>query len=238
MKYLITGLTGAGLSTVKRVFEKNGFLVSYPKLSTFNPEYYNRSEDKHLIIIDAKTAIADRKEREELVDYYEQLYVKVGKDFTIMYFDASEDILFKRQWNKHIPPPYSKHFSEKISWLKSFKIERKILKPFFEHSKLIFDTSKSTSDELAQSIDLFINLKLEDKINVNSYQEFLSSLYENFWDNIGSKMSVFQEIKAIPEVTKRFLNNFEKKILKPLENANIEKKIKNTKRILLTENSP
>lgn len=232
MKYILTGRTGSGLSTAKRVFERNGFLISYPRLSKFNVQDYDDNR-KYLIVIDVNTAIADGIKEDSLVQYYQEFYAELRKDATVICLDADESVLFRRQQEDYLPPLYSKYFN--IPWMNAFKMEKKVLLPFYENASFTFNTSTSANIDLAQAIDLFINLELKRKIEASSYQEFLSSLYyEDFRTNIGSKMSIFREIFAEPDVVQNFLDKFDAKIRVPLENKDIQERIKKASRIVMT----
>lgn len=232
MNYILTGRTGSGLSSAKRVFERNGFLITYPHLSNFQLENYS-SERKHLLVIDVNTAITDNQTEQQLVQYYQNFHAALQGKFKIILLDADESVLFRRQQHDQLPPLYSKLFS--IPWMKAFGMEKKVLAPFYEHADFIFNTSQSTSQELGQAIDLFINLNMNRKSDVSFYHSFLSALYsENFWENIGSRMSIFREISAQPQMVEKFLLTFDAKIKSVIQQADILQRYRKAERIVIT----
>lgn len=232
MKYLLTGRTGSGMSSAKRVFERNGFRISYPRLSNFKSGDYG-GEHKHLVVIDVNTAIVDEQEESRLVQYYQNFYASLGKDFKVVYLDADESVLFRRQQQDQLPPLYSKLFN--VPWMKAFAMEKKVLSPFSENADLFFDTTSSPPQDLGQAIDMFINLEIEHKVKTSSYHELLSRLYhENFWANIGNRMSLFCEIAEAPKIAEEFLRDFNTRIRAPLTGEKIRAKIAGAGRILLT----
>lgn len=230
--YVLTGRTGSGLSTAKRVFERNGFLISYPRLSTFKPENYG-SGRKHLVVIDVNTAIADNVKEKDLIKYYQEFEAKLSKIFKIIYLDADDAVLFRRQHKDQIPPLYTKLFN--YPWMKAFGVERKVISSLYENAYYLLDTSQTTSEDLAKALDFLINLKIPGKYMVSSYNQMLYTLFhEDFWSNIGNNMSIFREIAVQPEIAKHFLQTYQKKIEEPIAKDNIIKQLKQAKRIVLT----
>ncbi len=232
MNYVLTGRTGSGLSSAKRVFERNGFLITYPHLSNFQQDSYITTQN-HLLVIDVNTAITDNQTEQQLVQYYQDFYAALKGKFKIILLDADESVLFRRQQKDQLPPIYSKLFN--IPWMKAFSMEKKALAPFYENADFVFNTSQSSSQELGQAIDLFLNLHIERKIDVAFYNKLLSSLYyEDFWGNIGSRMSIFREISAQPQIVEKFLSTFETKIQSPLQSPEILERYRNAKKIVIT----
>ncbi|NUM35067.1 MAG: hypothetical protein HUU50_11015 [Candidatus Brocadiae bacterium] len=232
MNYVLTGRTGSGLSSAKRVFERNGFLISYPKLSNFDLPSYSMGK-KHLLVIDISTAIGDNQDENQLVQYYQNFHAELKGKFEILFLDADESVLFRRQQQDQLPPLYSKLFN--VPWMKAFGMEKKVLSPFYENARFTFNTSHSSPQELSQAIDLFINLGIERKHEVSFYSKLLSTLYyENFWANIGNRMSIFQEIAAQPDMVRKFIETFSDKIKKPLSQEKIAKQYQNASRIVIT----
>lgn len=232
MNYVLTGRTGSGLSSAKRIFERNGFLISYPKLSNFTMDSYS-PDKKQLVVIDVSTAIADDQTEDTLIQYYQNFHAQFQGKFKILFLDAEESCLFRRQQQDQLPPLYSRLFQ--VPWMKAFSMEKKVLAPFYENADFIFNTSQSSSQELGQAIDLFINLGIERKLEVSFYGKLLSSLYyENFWANIGNRMSIFQEIAAQPALAARFLEQFDTKIREPLREPAREERYRKAKRIVIT----
>lgn len=232
MNYILAGRTGSGLSSAKRVFERNGYLITYPHLSNFQLDSYN-TDHKHLLVIDANTAITDRQTEQQLVQYYQDFYAALSGKFKILCLDADESVLFRRQQQDQLPPLYSKLFF--MPWMKAFGIEKKVLAPFYENANFTFNTSHSTSQELGQSIDLFINLDINSKIVAFSYQTFLSSLYhEHFWENIGSRMSIFREIASQAQIVEHVLASYENKIRLPLTEPTVLEQYRSASRIVIT----
>lgn len=232
MNYILSGRTGSGLSTAKRTFERNGYLISYPRLSKFNPADYD-NERKQVIVIDVNTAIADNQGEHELMAYYEEFLVKLRDRFKIIFLDAEDSVLFRRQHNDHLPPLYTEHFD--VPWMQAFAMESKVLKPLSENAHFRFDSGQTAPAELAQTLDFYINLEMPQQIEANSYKAFLAELYhEDFWAHIGKRMTVFREIHAEPDAARHFLEHFDTKLKQPVLNSPLLKRIGKIHRIVIT----
>ncbi|XOV80637.1 MAG: RNase adapter RapZ [Aestuariibacter sp.] len=144
---VISGRSGSGKSIVLRALEDLGYYcvdnIPVSLLPTLT--HAVMAEYEHIAVsIDVRNL---PKEPKELIDNLE--FLPDNLQMTILYLDASDDILVKRFSETRRLHPLSKN---NISLMDAIKIEKELLVPISERADLHIDTDKLSIHQLAELV--------------------------------------------------------------------------------------
>lgn len=158
---IISGLSGAGKSTVIRRFEDMGYYCIDNLLPDLLDELIkickkNSEITKIAICIDVRSKSFFEKSKIKILDF-----IKNEKNAKLIFLEASDNILVERfKETRRVHP-----LNPKGSIIKGIKIEREKMSLLREQANYIIDTSKFTTRQLSKHInDMFANSN--DNINV------------------------------------------------------------------------
>lgn len=139
---IITGMSGAGKSTMTKYFESIGYLCHDNFPAYLIPIYIREKEfNKIVFIVDSRS----EKEFNTLSDTIEKLKI-MKYDFSLIYLDCNDEVLI----NRYRETKKLHHFqiSEKLSLIDSLKKERLLVETIKNKSDFVFDTSNLASNDL------------------------------------------------------------------------------------------
>lgn len=145
---LVTGMTGAGRGSAAKVLEKLGFYVIDnipPGLLTAAVETIQGSDD-----IDKLAVVVDARSREffgGLVEALEQLR-DAGISTRILYLEASDEVLVRRQEAARRPHP----LSHEGRLMDGFDRERELLRRIRGRADIVVDTTTLNVHQLGQRV--------------------------------------------------------------------------------------
>lgn len=145
---IVTGMSGAGRSTVSKVLEDLGYFVIDNLPPLLIPEVVRQSDveesGRHLaVVVDVRGG--------ELINQLDRpLRDLLGKELnsSVLFLDASDDVLLKRYDENRRPHPLRKETLEA-----SIAEERELLNAIKANADFIIDTSDYNVHELRQRID-------------------------------------------------------------------------------------
>jgi UPF0042 nucleotide-binding protein len=146
---IVTGMTGAGRGTAAKVLEKLGYYVIDnipPALLAGAVETVSASDD-----IDKLAVVVDARSREffgGLVDALESLR-DVGVMSRILYLEASDEVLVRRQEAARRPHPLSREGR----LMDGFDRERELLRRIRGRADIVVDTTTLNVHQLGQRIN-------------------------------------------------------------------------------------
>lgn len=139
---IITGLSGAGKSSLTKYFENEGYLChdNFPASLVHN--YINTKEfNKIVFVIDTRT----ENEFKTLIDEI-ALLKQIKLDFSLIYLDCKESVLIRRY--KESKSVHHFQISKKQSLIDSIKEERRMVEILKPYSDYILDTSNLSDEDL------------------------------------------------------------------------------------------
>lgn len=144
---VVTGMTGAGRGSAAKVLEKLGYYVVDnipPSLIKAVVDAAESSEfDRLAVVVDARS----REFFARLVDELESLR-KAGVSARILYLEASDEVLVRRQEAARRPHPLSRE--ERL--MDGFDRERELLRRIRGRADLVVDTTNLNVHQLGQRI--------------------------------------------------------------------------------------
>jgi UPF0042 nucleotide-binding protein len=145
---IITGLSGSGMSSAVNAFEDLGYFCVDNMPLTLLPTFARlvRASDDERGRIDRAALVVSFREGHFLTDFAKQLKVlrKRGLRVSIMFFEASDDILARRFSETRRPHP-----AERGKGLTdAIRNERKAMRPVHDLADEVFDTSDHTVHSL------------------------------------------------------------------------------------------
>lgn len=163
--YLVTGMSGAGKTTVEQAFEDLGYFVIDNLPPTFIPKFadvlQNSSEEQNVVLMmdfkynrvaDMLIAINELKERPWLKTQ-------------IIFLDANQDVLLGRYKESRRRHPLAR---PNVSLTKTIQREREIIAPLKQLADLRIDTSLFSSKQLRKKfLDLFEHETNVERFSVN-----------------------------------------------------------------------
>jgi UPF0042 nucleotide-binding protein len=146
---IVTGMTGAGRGTAAKVLEKLGYYVIDnipPELLSGAVQTISASDD-----IDKLAVVVDARSREffgGLVEALESLR-DVGVTSRILYLEASDEVLVRRQEAARRPHP----LSHEGRLMDGFDRERELLRRIRGRADIVVDTSTLNVHQLGQRVN-------------------------------------------------------------------------------------
>jgi len=165
--YIVTGMSGAGKSVAVRVLEDLGFFCVDnlpPKIIPMIAEV-----GQMLDTADAKkmAVVIDSRSRDMWGDFNEWLEQidRATLDFSIVFLDASTDVLFSRYRETRRPHPMQPGHKDTPNDLRNaIETERAFLGDLKERADIIIDTSLAGPGELRKNIMSVLGKHEEDKL--------------------------------------------------------------------------
>lgn len=150
---VISGRSGSGKTTALQLLEDSGFICIdnlpvnlLPTLITEVSEAPNSSTMKFAVGIDARNVGGDLSRFPEILEWAQQ---KQNARFTVVYLDASDQVLIKRFSETRRKHPLS---SKTTGLLEAIRAENMILDPVARVSDITIDTSNLTLHELRSAV--------------------------------------------------------------------------------------
>lgn len=150
---MISGRSGSGKTTALQLLEDSGFICIdnlpvnlLPTLITEVSEAPNSSTMKFAVGIDARNVGGDLSRFPEILEWAQQ---KQNARFTVVYLDASDQVLIKRFSETRRKHPLS---SKTTGLLEAIRAENMILDPVARVSDITIDTSNLTLHELRSAV--------------------------------------------------------------------------------------
>lgn len=145
---IVTGMTGAGRSTAAKVLEKLGYYVVDnlpPQLLKATVALAEESSS-----ISRLAVVVDARSREFFADLTSELEAlhNAGQSATILYLEASDDVLVRRQEAARRPHP----LSLEGRLMDGFDRERELLRTIRGRASLVIDTTTLNTHQLGQRI--------------------------------------------------------------------------------------
>jgi UPF0042 nucleotide-binding protein len=139
---IITGVSGAGKSSLTKYFEEEDYLC-HDNFPAFLIENYINSKEcnKVVFVIDSRT----EDDFKLLIEEIKKLREK-NIDFSVIYLDCKDSILIKRYKEKKTIHHFQK--KKKQSLIESIQTEKNMLNILKPHADYILDTSNLTDEEL------------------------------------------------------------------------------------------
>lgn len=154
---IVTGLSGAGKSSVVRVLEDMGFFCIDNLPPNLIPDFLslvqksNDEEQKFAIVVDARAG----KSFSQLFDSLNTVK-SLGFDYKIIFLDAENNVLVKRYKETRRRHPLSEKYRNSTD--EAVNAERMMLSPIKDMADYIIDTSNTDLQTLRQRIkSLFYN---------------------------------------------------------------------------------
>lgn len=169
---VITGLSGAGKSTVLDIVEDSGYYSMDNVPPTLLPKFINlcvesnREINRIAVVLDIRTGSFFK----DIVTVLDEIHAN-GIDYKLLYLDAKEEVLIKRYKEFRRPHP----LMPKGSISEGIKLEREMLKVLRDKSDYIIDTSSLTNAMLKSKVMEFINLDDSKDLNLS----FISFGFKN-----------------------------------------------------------
>lgn len=150
---VISGRSGSGKTTALQLLEDSGFICIdnlpvnlLPTLITEVSQAANSQTTKFAVGIDARTVSGDLSRFPEIIEWAQQ---KQNARFTVVYLDASDQVLIKRFSETRRKHP----LSNKTTGLReAIRAENAILDPVARLSDITIDTSNLTLHELRSAV--------------------------------------------------------------------------------------
>lgn len=150
---VISGRSGSGKTTALQLLEDSGFICIdnlpvnlLPTLITEVSQAANSQTTKFAVGIDARTVSGDLSRFPEILEWAQQ---KQDARFTVVYLDASDQVLIKRFSETRRKHP----LSNKTTGLReAIRAENAILDPVARLSDITIDTSNLTLHELRSAV--------------------------------------------------------------------------------------
>ena len=141
---IVTGMSGAGKTVVAHDLEDMGYFVVDNLPPTLLGSFWdliNNSNDFHkvAVVIDLRVKT-----------FYRDLLDEVNVQATILFLDASDDVLVARYKETRRLPPLANNGKGRL--LDGIQEERRILMPIKNRSNYIIDTSNLSTKELKQKL--------------------------------------------------------------------------------------
>lgn len=150
---VISGRSGSGKTTALQLLEDSGFICIdnlpvnlLPTLITEVSEAPNSSTMKFAVGIDARNVGGDLSRFPEILEWAQQ---KQNARFTVVYLDASDQVLIKRFSETRRKHPLS---SKTTGLREAIRAENMILDPVARVSDITIDTSNLTLHELRSAV--------------------------------------------------------------------------------------
>lgn len=150
---MISGRSGSGKTTALQLLEDSGFICIdnlpvnlLPTLITEVSEAPNSSTMKFAVGIDARNVGGDLSRFPEILEWAQQ---KQNARFTVVYLDASDQVLIKRFSETRRKHPLS---SKTTGLREAIRAENMILDPVARVSDITIDTSNLTLHELRSAV--------------------------------------------------------------------------------------
>lgn len=145
---LVTGMTGAGRGTAAKVLEKLGYYVIDnlpPELLSSAVETVQRSDD-----IDRLAVVVDARSRQFFPGVVEALESLRDREVTtrILYLEASDEVLVRRQEAARRPHPLSREGR----LMDGFDRERELLRRIRGRADIVVDTTNLNVHQLGQRV--------------------------------------------------------------------------------------
>jgi len=211
-RIFVSGRSGSGKTVALRALEDQGFYCVDNIPVKLIPELISQTEDQYpelAIGIDARNIPAEA-EAEEFEEIMEILQRK-GKEFHVVFIDASDPTLLKRFSETRRRHPLT---AEGLSLSEAISEEKKRLEPISRHAQLVIDTTSKTPHELCETIV---------KRVIGEKETQLSLLFESFGFKNGAPTDadfVF-DARCLPnpywEVELRKFNGRDREIINYLE---------------------
>lgn len=143
---LVTGMSGAGKSTITKYFEDKGYVCHDNFPAKLIPTYIEMKEfNKILFVIDART----EKKFNTLIEQI-NLLKKDGIDFSMIFMDASDSTIIQRYREERKMHPLQQ--KNNISLIGAVKQEREMLGELKKIADYVFDTSHLSQEELSDKV--------------------------------------------------------------------------------------
>ncbi|MCL2565827.1 MAG: RNase adapter RapZ [Defluviitaleaceae bacterium] len=164
--FIITGMSGAGKSAVVKIFEDCGYYCVDNIPPKILPIIANIGQNGDAANVKKLAIVVDARSREMWGDL-SLILEGVEKDhanFSIMFLDASTDVLFSRyRETRHRHPMLDEDSSVAKDLREAIEAERKFLSELKNEADYLIDTSETRLPELRQRIMNILDKRKENK---------------------------------------------------------------------------
>ncbi|NLY20747.1 MAG: RNase adapter RapZ [Tissierellia bacterium] len=152
---VITGLSGAGKSSVLDIYEDMGYYAMDNVPPTLLPKFINlciesnREIDKVAVVLDIRTGSFFK----DIITVLDDIQAN-GYEYKLVFLDARDEVLVKRYKEFRRPHP----LTPKGSITEGIDLEREILQELKDKSDFLLDTSNLTNAQLKDNVMGFMDL--------------------------------------------------------------------------------
>ena len=160
---VITGLSGAGKSSVLDIYEDMGYYAMDNVPPTLLPKFINlciesnREIDKVAVVLDIRTGSFFK----DIITVLDDIQAN-GYEYKLVFLDARDEVLIKRYKEFRRPHP----LTPKGSITEGIDLEREILQELKEKSDFLLDTSNLTNAQLKDNVMSFMDLSNQRTLDI------------------------------------------------------------------------
>ncbi len=147
-RIFLSGRSGSGKTVALRALEDQGFYCVDNIPINLIPELLNQTEEKYpelAIGVDARNIPASDEEFDKVMKHLQGK----GKQFQVIFIDASDTTLLKRFSETRRRHPLT---AEGLSLAEAIAVEKQRLEPITRYAQLVIDTTTKTPHELCETI--------------------------------------------------------------------------------------
>lgn len=174
--FVLTGVSGSGKKTALHALEDMGFFcvenLPAPIVSSFVDFVVCSSSDKSSIYASKNFALLvdcrDEYAHEKALGYKAKL-IDAGFEFSLLFFEAQDDVLLRRFKETRRPHPIVLHEKGAVNTQEAVQKERELLANYRANADLVVDTSTFTPHQLRKRIEEYLGEKPNFEVRLQSF---------------------------------------------------------------------